>query len=151
LLVLWHLRFGILLQVLFLGSGDLRNALFMASHSTEAYHELDIHMSDKCDIATARNFLIAHVILSNSFEPSNPIDLEYLWDLWYGCKWTETTRTRFVKDVKQLMANQLANASVISHGKNFSGKLAKILKSWLNTASNMTVTVMNQILDQRKT
>ena len=69
---------------LFLGSGDLRNALYMAIQCSEAYHEFEIHMSDGCKIVAARNFLILQVIFSDSFDPSNATDLQYLWDLWYG-------------------------------------------------------------------
>ena len=68
------------MQVLFLGSGELRNALFMATHGSDAYHELEIHMSDGC-IVTARNSLNAYVMLSDFFDPSNATDLQYLWDL----------------------------------------------------------------------
>ena len=126
-----------LLQVLFLSSGDLRNALFMATHCSDAYPELDIHLSDCCDTITARNFLIAHVMLSDSFEPSSPSDMQYLWDLWYGFQWDEATRKRFVKDVKPLVENQQTNSSVIPHGVKFGQKLSKIYKSWLGTACNM--------------
>ena len=86
------------MQVLFLGSGDLRNALYMATQCSEAYHELEIHMSDGCEIVTARNFLIAHVMLSDL---SSPADLQYLWDLWYGCLWNDIIKQRFLGDVKQ--------------------------------------------------
>ena len=138
-----------LFQVLFLGSGELRNALLMASQCSEAYHELDIHMSDGCDAITARNFLIAHVMLSESFDPSSPTDMQYLWDLWYGCQWDDITRRRFVKDVKLLMLNQGTNLSIIPHGTNFNGKLGKIFKHWLGSACNMNSNQISTILEQR--
>ena len=138
------------MQVLFLGSGDLRNALYMATQCSEAYHELEIHMSDGCEIVTARNFLISHVMLADSFDPSSPADLQYLWDLWYGCLWNDITSECFIQDVKQLMDNQFINPSIISHGANFNGQLRKILKSWFNTAScKMTLAEINNILKQR--
>ena len=52
-----------MMQVLFLGSGDLRNAIFMASECSEAYSKLDIHISDNSDIIIVRNFLIIQVVL----------------------------------------------------------------------------------------
>ena len=98
--------------MLFLASGDLRNALYMATQCSQAYHELDIHMSDSCDIITVGNFLISQIILAQTFEPStSPADFHDLWHLWCGLQWTETTRKRFIRDVKLLLSNQLANSS----------------------------------------
>ena len=82
----------IYMQVSFLASGDLRNVFFMASYCSEAYHELDIHISDSTDIITARNYLITQVIFSGSFDSESLTDCQYLWDLWYGFQWNKTTR-----------------------------------------------------------
>ena len=121
----------------------------MASNCTEAYHELDIHMSDTNDRVTARNCLITQVILASSFDPESPSDCQYLWDLWYDFQWTEATRKRFVSDVKKLLKNQLSNPSIITHGANFDQKLQKILRSWINTASNMTASASHEIVKKR--
>ena len=121
----------------------------MATQCSEAYHELDIHLSDGCDTITARNFLIAHVMLSDSFDPSSPADLQYLWDLWYSFQWDDITRQRFLKNIQLLMDNQLTNSSIVAHGKDFDEKWKKILKSWFNTASDMNSRQFNKILVQR--
>ena len=139
----------IYMQVSFLASGDLRNVFFMASYCSEAYHELDIHISDSTDIITARNYLITQVIFSGSFDPESLTDCQYLWDMWYGFQWNEVTRKRFVRDVKQLLKNKLSNSSVIPHGAKFNPILQKILRSWLNTVCNMTITETKNIVKQR--
>ena len=139
----------IYIQVSFLASGDLRNVFFMASYCSEAYHELDIHISDSTDIITARNYLITQVIFSGSFDPESLTDCQYLWDMWYGFQWNEVTRKRFVRDVKQLLKNKLSNSSVIPHGAKFNPILQKILRSWLNTVCNMTITETKNIVKQR--
>ena len=137
-------------QVLFLGSGDLRNALLMASQCSAAYHKLDIHLSDSSDIFTARNYLFIHVILSPEFDSSpGSTDFQYLWDLWYSFQWSEATRKRFVRDVRKLLANQMTNSSVIPHGAPFNQKLQKVLRSWLNTACNMSPQQMKTINEKR--
>ena len=111
----------------------------MVGHCSEAYHELDIHMSDSCPIATAKNYLLAQV-----------------WELWYACQWTESTRRRFVNDVRLLLANKSPSSnkpSVIPHQgmKNvkFPNQLKKIFNSWLNTACNTTIKETHQIVKQR--
>jgi len=121
----------------------------MATQSSGAYHELDIHMSDSCDSITARNFLIANVIFSEYFDPEIPSDMQYLWDLWYGSQWNEATRKQFVSNVLQLLSNLLTSSSVIPHGTKFNEKLRDILSSWLDTACNMTVTQTKKIVQQR--
>ena len=121
----------------------------MATQCSEAYPELDIHLSDGCDTITARNVSIAHVMLSDSFDPSSPEDFQYLWDLWYGCKWDDVTRRRFVMDAKLLMEGGLINSSIIPHGSQFNDQLSKILKSWVGTACNMNSQQINTILEQR--
>ena len=137
-------------QVLFLGSGDLRNALLMASQCSAAYHKLDIHLSDSCASITARSYLFIHLIFSCAFDSSpGSTDCQYLWDLWYSFQWSETTRTRFVKDVRKLLANKMTNSTVIPYGARFNQQLHKILKSWLNTACNMSVPQMKTINEKR--
>ena len=134
---------------MFLGSGDLRNALYMATQCSDAYPELDIHMSDSCDTITARNFLIAHVMLSDSFDESSTADFQYLWDVWYGCKWDEITRNRFVNDCKRLIQKKQINSSIIPHGADFDRQLRKILKGWLHTACNMNQNQISTTLEKR--
>ena len=136
-------------KVLFLYSGDLRNALYMATHCSDAYPELDIHLSDGSDSIVARNYLIAHVMLSDTFDPSSPTDLQYLWDLWYGLQWDDITRKRFVKDCKLLIGNQATNSYIIPHGADFNKKYIKILTIWLGTACNMNSTEIQTILGCR--
>ena len=127
----------------------MRNAFFMAYKCSDAYPELDIHMSDSCDIIVARNVLITQVILEDSFDPENLTDCQYLWELLYGCQWTNGTRQRFIRDAKKLLTGKFTNLSVIFHGAMFNQTLQKILKSWLDTASNMTELQINKILKQR--
>ena len=134
--------------MLFLGSGDLRNPLFMATQCSEAYHELDIHLSDSNDQIVARNILINHVIRSSEFNPKKPNDIQYLWELWYGFQWNDITKRRFIQDVKKLMAGQ-TDPSFIPHGNNFNQQLKKILKSWLDTINSMSKQRMKKIKNQR--
>ena len=121
----------------------------MASKCSDAYHQLDIHLSDSNDTITARNYLFIQVILAETFDPENLDDCQYLWDLWYGFQWDGATRKRFVKDVKPLVENQQTNPSVIPHGVKFGQKLSKIYKSWLGTACNMNSKQLHSILEQR--
>ena len=134
---------------MFLGSGDLRNAFLTASLCSEAYETLDIHVSDGCEIVTARNFLISHIL--SSFNPPSNDDIDYLWSIWYGLQWNEATRTRFVRDVKHLLAMPWSNSEspVILHETKVNACIKRILNSWLNTVCNMSSRVVDKIKQQR--
>lgn len=56
-----------------LGSGDMRNVLLTAPKLTEGYKELNIHLIDDFNIVTARNVVMAHIMLADDFDPSKTI------------------------------------------------------------------------------
>ena len=109
-----------------------------ASQLTEAYKKVNFHLIDESEFITARNILLAHIIFSDHFDPSNPIDLQYLWDVWYGLQWNEATKKRFIKDVKQLLAGQWKNSRIsFSNAENVE-QFKKICNFWLDTACSVT-------------
>jgi hypothetical protein len=126
-------------QVLFLGSGDLRNALVTVAKMSDAYPMLNLHMNDDCNLTTARNILITHTILSDNFNPSK--DMDYIWDLWYSLQWNNFTRQRFARDVKTLMDIQWEKITHIFLDANDVKELKGILATWLKYAFNFTETV----------
>lgn len=136
---------------MFLGSGDLRNALLTAAQCPEAHKKLDLHLSDSCSITTARNFLIAHILLKPDFVPTKNEDMDYLWSLWYGFQWDDATRKRFVKDIKQLLAMQWSSSQspVALHEDNVNDCIKRIINSWVNTVCNMSPKTADRITQQR--
>ena len=87
--------------------------MLTVSKLTDAYSELHIHLSEDYDVVTARNVLMIHVMKSNDFYPaSNPAYLDYLWDLWYSLQWTDDTKKRFLKDIKQLLDSQSCGVEI---------------------------------------
>ena len=119
-----------------LGSGDLKNVLMTTAHLTDAYKKVNFHLTDYSESLIARNILMAHIIHSDGFNPSNPTDLQYLWDVWYHLQWNEATKKRFIKDVKQLMAGQWTNCPIHIPDPKGVAQLKEICCVWLETASN---------------
>ena len=101
---------------------------------TDAYKKLNIHFNDDSESIIARNILMANIILSDGFNPANPTDLQYLWDVWYHQQWNKATKTRFIKDVKQLLACQWSPGLVncIPDPKGVE-QLKKVCSFWLET------------------
>ena len=121
---------------MFLDSGDLRNALLTVSKLSEAYQQLNIHLSDDFEMVSARNVLLLYIMLSNGFDPENTDNLDYLWTVWYSLQWTEDTRKRFIKDVEQLLSkNWTINGKVNISELEGVVVLKKMLSSWQDMAS----------------
>lgn len=137
------------MQVLYLCSGDMRNPLYTISKLTEAYPELNVHLCDNSEIVTARNILLSHIMLSDGFDSRKMSDVDYLWDVWYSTRWSETVRQRFIKDLKELVASRWANKSIVVPGQIAVKHLDAVFKCWLNYSNRMTPSIINEILMQR--
>ena len=88
----------------------------------------------------ARNILLAHILLSDDFYASNLIDIQFLWDICYSLRWTEATRSRFVKNFEHLLTFQCNTAAHIVIEAGFTVKLfERIFKAWLENATKMTL------------
>ena len=84
-------------KVLFLESGDMRNALLTASKLPDEKF-LSIQMVDSIMIIIAQNVLIAHILPSTDFDAERDQNVEYLCHRFYSFSWDDETRKRFVKD-----------------------------------------------------
>lgn len=73
--------FILLMQVLLLHSGDVRNALFAAAKVSLAYPRLEIHHSENCKQSVARIIFISHIMLAEDFDSRNSEDIDYLWNV----------------------------------------------------------------------
>ena len=138
------------LQVLFLCSGDLRNALFTISKFTEAYPKLNLHLCDKSEVITARNVFLSYLMFSDGFDSKKTSDVDYLWDVWYSTRWSETVRQRFIKDLKQLIASRWSNESIVGPGEPMAmDVLEKVFNCWLKRANCMPTNMITKALKQR--
>ena len=119
------------LQILFLGSGDLRNALVAAGKNLNSIH---IHLNDLNPSIVARNILILKVISAPDFDTKNKEDIAFLWDLWYNAEWPISTRDRFKLVLKKLLDNELPDNVVIPKS-NYLITLRTIWATWSSTSS----------------
>ena len=63
---------------MFMSCADLKNALETAAKITEAYKELNIHMSVNDPVQSARDILVAYTMLSN--ETTNKQTKQFCWN-----------------------------------------------------------------------
>ena len=127
----------------------MRNPLLTISKLTDAYPQLNVHLCDKSLVITARNVLLSHIMLSDDFDPSKMSDVDYLWDVWYSTRWSETVRQRFITDLKQLIASCWSNNSIIVPGNLAMKSLEMTFKYWLNHANKMSRETIDKALKLR--
>lgn len=132
-----------------MGSGDLRNVLLTGAKLSTACPKLNMHISDMCDITVARNYLLVNIVLDRDFDPAVPSNIQYLWDVWHTTQWTETTRVRFLKDLKKLIACKRGDPTILFPLPNHHEALVDIFKVWLVKASNTKQDDFKDVLDHR--
>jgi hypothetical protein len=125
--------FKFTLQVLFLGSGDLRNALKTAGNRKNIAN-LDIHLNDLNPSVVARNILILKIISADGFDIQNEEDRSFLWDLWYNAEWPESTRKRFESFLNELLDNNLPDNIVIPKNSSLV-TLKTVWSAWISIIS----------------
>ena len=126
----------------------MKSALFTASLRSPAFPGLYIHMNDICGSIIARDILITHIIISPDFDQKNPVDIQYIWDVWYTTQWDAGTSKRFLKDVDQLLAGQFHKNMHIPKADDLR-ILTNIWLYWKMTVLKMNVNTSCRILEQR--
>ena len=99
---------------------------------------LHIHINDSSLPIIARNILILKVISKQNFAPENIVDIGYVWDLWYHATWSESTKKRFVKDIKDLL-NKPLPPNIIIPDSSFQEQLKNVWAEWLTMVTTFSV------------
>lgn len=81
----------------------------------------------------ARNILYLQIISDKAFDPCNQDDISYLWNVWYDMKWSEQTKSRFLKELYYLCGGNLPKNTYINEKDE--KPLINIWKKWLVMAS----------------
>lgn len=121
-----------ILQILFLGCGDLRNA-FQATTTENAKH-VHIHLNDALPAILARNIVVLKIISANDFNPYDIGDFAFIWDVWYNAEWSEITQKRFLLVLNDLLNETLPQNILIPKASHLE-KLKEVWSSWHSTAS----------------
>ena len=91
---------------------------------------IHIHLNDKSPSVLARNILILKVISADSFNTKDQEDMEFLWDLWYNKDWLETTRTRFLGVLKELLIDETLPENLKTPSKDCLQSLRQVWSAW---------------------
>ena len=97
---------GCALNVLLLGSGDLRNVFFTVSELWQRKASLRpsqvyFHVNDFDPVVVARNVIILQI--ANFIDPEIPEDVDFLWNVWYNMALSEDHYQRLLKVMDDLI------------------------------------------------
>ena len=101
-------RKGRHLNLLMLGSGDLRNVFFTLSELWQRKPSLrpgqvNFHVNDFDPVVVARNVIILEI--ARCIDPERPEDIDFLWNIWYNLALSEDHYQRLQQFIKVLISN----------------------------------------------
>lgn len=137
------------IQVLFLGCGDLKNALLTTT--TDRVQHFQLHLNDKNASVIARNIMILKIMTDPDFNSENQKDLNFLWDIWYNTQWAEETRTKFKTILKELLDGKIPEHVAVSNKKQLK-QLKEVWLMWQSVSSKTSsesMKLLNKINIQR--
>ena len=82
----------------------------------------------------ARNILILKIISARHFNPDDQEDISFLWDVWYNAEWTEITRHKALKVLKELLDGILPKNVTV----NQMNQLQSLKEVWTTWSSDIT-------------
>ena len=104
------------LDLLLLGSGDIRNFLFTVSElSIRKPHEspksLSFHINDYDPSVIARNAVLIQV--ASEINPDIPADVDFLWNIWYNLALSHDNFYRLQQVLRRLIEKKFDSAESI--------------------------------------
>ena len=127
------------LQILLLGSGDVRNVLFTISELSQRPREaipasLSFHLNDHDPSILARNVIILEIV--RSIHPDNELDIEFLWNLWYNLALSGEELKRLQAILKNLTSPKYVSKVVQYGSKVVFTECLQIWNDWLGLELN---------------
>ena len=126
----------------------MKIALDTAAYHSDCYKSLHLHLNNKSPIITARNVLITHIISDSGFDPKDPNDLLYVFNIWYNAQWDLSTTQRFMNDLDQLISKQWPTNINIPYCQDLA-ELSTIWDCWKSKATQLDSEIFSNILKQR--
>lgn len=128
------------LQILLLGSGDVRNVLFTISELSQRPREaipasLSFHLNDHDPSILARNVIILEIV--RSIHPDNELDIEFLWNLWYNLALSGEELKRLQAILENLTSPKYVSKVVQYGSKDVFTECLQIWNDWLGLELNI--------------
>ena len=128
------------LQILLLGSGDVRNLLFTISELSQRPRDaipgsLSFHLNDHDPSILARDAIILEIALS--INPDSESDVEFLWNLWYNLALSGEELKRLQAILENLTSPKYVSNVVQFGSKDVFTECLQIWNDWLRLELNI--------------
>ena len=129
-----------ILEILLLGSGDVRNLLFTVSELSQRQRDtipasLSFHLNDHDPSILARDFIILEIVLSTN--PDSELDVEFLWNLWYNLALSGEELKRLQAILKKLTTPKYASNVMQFGSEDVFTECVRIWEDWLRLELNI--------------
>ena len=128
------------LQILLLGSGDVRNLLFTISELSQRPRDaipasLSFHLNDHDPSILARNVIILEIL--RSLHPDSELDIEFLWNVWYNLALSGEELKRLQAILENLTSPKYVSNVVKFGSKDVFTECLEIWHDWLGLELNI--------------
>lgn len=122
------------MQVLFLGSGDLRNVLHTAANLSDITETFEVHFNDWSSEVVARNVLLLDIIATA--DPGNAGDVRFVWDVWYNFSLSEASHQRLTTALQTLLSKDEASLPAKVADPEELELLRSVWRYWLSISTS---------------
>lgn len=128
------------LEILLLGSGDVRNLLFTVSELGQRQEHtiparVSFHLNDHDSSILARDAIILEV--ARSINPDSELDMDFLWNLWYNLALSSEELKRLQAILENLSSTKYVSNVLKFGSKDVFTECLQIWSDWLRLGLNI--------------
>ena len=131
---------GCSLNVLLLGSGDLRNVFFTVSELWQRKASLRpsqvyFHVNDFDPVVVARNVIILQI--ASCIDSEKPEDIDFLWNVWYNMALSEDHYRRLLKVMDDLICHNNFENGIKFGTDESKEECRRVWRDWATVTSSV--------------
>lgn len=131
-----------------MGVQDFRHVLQTTAQLSDAYKKLNVNLVSPDRFL--KEVLFLNILLADAFDPTNPNDIQYLWDVYYSFQWNKQTKSRFIKDVWELKNGRLSvDDKIVISDPIIILELEQTCNLWLDLISNTSADHIQSFVEER--
>jgi hypothetical protein len=131
-----------------MGVQDFRHVLQTTAQLSDAYKKLNVNLVSPDRFL--KEVLFQNILLADAFDPTNPNDIQYLWDVYYSFQWNKQTKSRFIKDVRELKNGRLSvDDKIVISDPIIILELEQTCNLWLDLISNTSADHIQSFVEER--
>lgn len=140
---------GCTVDLLLLGSGDLRHLFFTASELWQRKDSLrpdqvSFHVNDFDPVIVARNVIILKIV--SNMDPEKPEDIDFLWNVWYNLSLSEDNHKRLLVVIEDLICHDNFDDGIKFGNEESKVECCKVLRDWTTVSRSVDDVKLERML-----